>query len=78
MNIAVTDKRKARVLYDDLREWIVQADKLGELVRASSYSWQEDISMAGLAIAAFSSGSLLPLIRMRWSTTSTALTGDCK
>ena len=28
MNIAITDTRKARVVYDDLREWIVEADKL--------------------------------------------------
>ena len=46
MNIAVTDNRKSRVRYDDLREWIAEADKLGELVRANGYSWQEDIGMA--------------------------------
>ena len=46
MNIALTDNRQARVPYDDLREWIVEADKLGELVRANGYSWQEDIGMA--------------------------------
>ena len=46
MNVALTDNRQARVPYDDLREWIVEADKLGELVRASGYSWQEDIGMA--------------------------------
>jgi hypothetical protein len=34
MNIAITDNRNARVVYGDLREWIVEADKLGELVRA--------------------------------------------
>ena len=27
MNIAITDTRKARVAYDDLRQWIVEADK---------------------------------------------------
>jgi hypothetical protein len=37
MNIAVTDNRKARVRYDDLGEWITEADKLGELVRANGY-----------------------------------------
>src|ERR1039458_9746554 len=46
MNIAFTENRQARVAYDDLREWIVEADKLGELVRANGYSWQEDIGMA--------------------------------
>ena len=46
MNIAITEHRKSRVRYDDLREWIVEADKLGELVRANGYTWQEDIGMA--------------------------------
>jgi len=46
MNIAITNNRQARVAYDDLREWIEEADKLGELVRANDYSWQEDIGMA--------------------------------
>ena len=46
MNIAFTDNRQARVAYDDLREWITEAEKLGELVRANGYSWQEDIGMA--------------------------------
>ena len=46
MNIAFTENRQAHVAYDDLREWIVEADKLGELVRANGYSWQEDIGMA--------------------------------
>jgi len=46
MNIAVFDNRKAKVNYDDLREWIAEAEKLGELVRATGYSWEEDIGMA--------------------------------
>ena len=40
------DGRRAYVAYDDLREWIVEAEKLGELVRADGYSWQQDIGMA--------------------------------
>jgi len=46
MNIAITHNLKARVAYDDLRQWIDEVDKLGELVRGSGYSWQEDIGMA--------------------------------
>src|SRR3974390_2432990 len=46
MNIAITNNRQARVAYDDLREWIVEADKLGELVRANGHPGQEDIGMA--------------------------------
>jgi 4-hydroxy-3-polyprenylbenzoate decarboxylase len=42
----ISDNRRARVGYDDLREWIVEAERLGELVRASGYSWQDDIGMA--------------------------------
>jgi UbiD family decarboxylase len=38
--------RGARVAYDDLREWIVEAERLGELIRANGYSWQEEIGMA--------------------------------
>ena len=46
MNIAIVNNRQARVAYDDLRELIIESDKLGELVRANGYSWQEDIGMA--------------------------------
>ncbi|HTI88027.1 MAG TPA: UbiD family decarboxylase [Alphaproteobacteria bacterium] len=46
MSTAVSDNRKARVPYDDLREWMVEAEKLGELVRADGYTWQDDIGMA--------------------------------
>jgi 4-hydroxy-3-polyprenylbenzoate decarboxylase len=46
MTLARSNNRSARVPYDDLREWIVEAEKLGELVRARGYSWQEDIGMA--------------------------------
>src|SRR5579872_1853946 len=32
--------------FTDLREWIEQADKLGEIRRVNGASWQEDIGMA--------------------------------
>jgi UbiD family decarboxylase len=32
--------------YADLREWIAQAEKLGEIRKVSGASWQEDIGMA--------------------------------
>ncbi|MBI4291147.1 MAG: UbiD family decarboxylase, partial [Betaproteobacteria bacterium] len=32
--------------YEDLRGWIEQAEKLGELRRVKGASWQEDIGMA--------------------------------
>ena len=37
---------KANFAYDDLREWMVEADRLGELRRVSGASWQEDIGLA--------------------------------
>ncbi len=32
--------------YDDLRDWIAEADRLGELRHVSGATWQEDIGMA--------------------------------
>ena len=40
---------KLDVPYDDLREWIAQADKLGELRVAEGYDWEEQIGMAALS-----------------------------
>lgn len=37
---------KFKVPYADLREWISEADKLGELRVAEGYTWQEQIGMA--------------------------------
>lgn len=36
----------AQVPYGDLREWISEADKLGELRVAEGYNWEEQIGMA--------------------------------
>ena len=32
--------------YNDLREWLAEADKLGELKTVLGASWQEDIGLA--------------------------------
>ena len=32
--------------YEDLREWIEQADRLGELKRVDGASWEKDIGLA--------------------------------
>ena len=40
------DNLKVNVPYDDLRQWMAEADKLGELKRANGYTWQEQIGMA--------------------------------
>ena len=36
----------ANVVYSDLREWISETEKLGELRLAEGYNWQEQIGMA--------------------------------
>ncbi|MGB7543214.1 MAG: UbiD family decarboxylase [Burkholderiales bacterium] len=40
------DSKHFNVPYDDLREWIAQADKLGETRVVKGASWQEDIGLA--------------------------------
>lgn len=40
------DGHRARFAYTDLREWIEQAEQLGEVRTVSGASWQEDIGMA--------------------------------
>ena len=37
---------KLNLIYNDLREWIAEADKLGEIEIVKGASWQEDIGMA--------------------------------
>jgi 4-hydroxy-3-polyprenylbenzoate decarboxylase len=37
---------KVQIPYDDLREWIAEADKLGELRVGEGYNWEEQIGMA--------------------------------
>src|ERR1700752_4198301 len=41
---------KAAIAYDDLREWLVQAEALGEVRHVKGASWQEDIGLAAEAI----------------------------
>ena len=35
-----------RLIYDDLRDWIAEAERLGELRHVTGASWQRDIGMA--------------------------------
>ncbi len=39
-------RNEVNVPFDDLRGWIEEADKLGELKRANGYSWEEQIGWA--------------------------------
>ena len=41
---------KPHIHYDDLREWLSEADRLGEVRRVSGASWQEDIGLAAEAV----------------------------
>jgi hypothetical protein len=39
-----------RIAYDDLREWLVLAERLGEVRHVKGASWQEDIGLAAEAV----------------------------
>jgi 4-hydroxy-3-polyprenylbenzoate decarboxylase len=41
-----SSKQKQQVPYDDLRQWMDEADKLGELRKVDGASWEEDIGLA--------------------------------
>src|SRR5665213_516493 len=41
---------KAAIAYDDLREWLSSAERLGEVRKVSGASWQEDIGLAAEAV----------------------------
>src|SRR5438128_2787055 len=40
------DGLHVELVYDDLRQWVAEAEKLGEIRLISRASWQEDIGMA--------------------------------
>src|SRR5262245_49505804 len=40
----------ARIDYDDLRQWLAHAERLGEVRTVSGATWQEDIGLAAEAI----------------------------
>src|SRR6185437_7046737 len=40
----------AQIAYDDLRQWLDLAERLGEVRRVTGASWQEDIGLAAEAI----------------------------
>ena len=39
-----------KIAYDDLREWLVLADQLGEVEYVKGASWEEDIGLAAEAV----------------------------
>jgi 4-hydroxy-3-polyprenylbenzoate decarboxylase len=40
----------AHIAYDDLREWLIRAEQLGEVRHVSGANWQEDIGLAAEAV----------------------------
>src|ERR1700723_1910271 len=40
----------AKIPYDDLREWLAYAERLGEVRKIKGASWQEDIGLAAEAV----------------------------
>src|ERR1700752_2447684 len=40
----------ANIEYDDLREWLARAERLGEVRTVKGASWQEDIGLAAEAV----------------------------
>ena len=38
------------IAYEDLREWLVLADRLGEVEYVNGASWEEDIGLAAEAV----------------------------
>src|SRR5215471_4207246 len=50
-SVAATSSNLApKLVYEDLRDWLAEACKLGEVKSVSGLSWQEDIGMvAGMA-----------------------------
>ena len=50
MDTASGSNIAAHIDYDDLRQWLVHADRLGEVKYVKGASWQEDIGLAAEAV----------------------------
>src|ERR1700741_1196747 len=50
------DAVTGRIAYDDLREWLVRAESLGEVRHVKGASWQEDIGLAAEAVLRHENG----------------------
>src|SRR5581483_5628694 len=44
--LSATGATRPRIAYSDLREWIKEADKLGEVREVEGLTWQDDIGIA--------------------------------
>src|SRR5580693_9704029 len=50
MSMTDPSNAAAHIAYDDLREWLVLAGRLGEVRTVRGASWQEDIGLAAEAV----------------------------
>ena len=50
MSIASGSNIAGQIAYEDLREWLVLADQLGEVEYVKGANWQEDIGLAAEAV----------------------------
>src|SRR5258708_38822426 len=50
-NAAARSNLEPRLCYDDLRQWLEEARKLGEVKELSGLTWQQDIGMVASAAA---------------------------
>ena len=46
----MTANHKPIIAYHDLREWLAEADRLGEVRTVRNASWQEDVGLVAEAI----------------------------
>jgi 3-polyprenyl-4-hydroxybenzoate decarboxylase len=58
---------KAGIAYDDLREWLVLAERLGEVRTVRGASWQEDIGLAAEAILRAADVDVTDLEHLLWA-----------
>ena len=50
MSVEAGSNIAGNIAYDDLREWLVLADRLGEVEYVKGASWEEDIGLAAEAV----------------------------
>jgi len=50
MSVETGSNIAGKIAYDDLREWLVLADRLGEVEYVKGANWEEDIGLAAEAV----------------------------
>jgi hypothetical protein len=75
----MTDRNNiaAHIGYDDLREWLAAAERLGEVRHVKGASWQEDIGLAAEAILRAENGPAWCSTRCRAAPRASAFSSTC-